>query len=289
MQRYARQIILPEIGQEGQERLRQASVLCIGAGGLGAPVLLYLAAAGIGRIGIVDDDVVDITNLQRQVLFREQDKGELKTQAAKHALMALNSDISIVDFTERFCAANAENLFDSFDIVIDGTDNFASKFLINDACVKFSKPLIYASILGFEAQVSVFSALHGPCYRCLYPAPPSDHIPNCAEAGVMGALAGIAGSVQALEAIKILLGYDWCVAKGLQSLLGRLWMLDARTMESRVLALSKNPSCPVCSISPSEIAIHEHQASCSANTKIKTLSAAEALEMREIAIFIDVR
>lgn len=215
MNRYARQTVLPEVGQEGQEKLKTTSVLCVGAGGLGSPALLYLAAAGIGRIGLVDDDITDISNLQRQVLFREENQGAPKVKAAAVALASLNSECSIEPYHERLTAINAERLVTGYDIIIDGTDNFGSKFLINDACVKYGKPLVYGSILGFEAQVSLFWAVHGPCYRCLYSKPPSNHIPNCAEAGVIGAMAGIAGTVQALEAIKIALGLTWCKEKKL--------------------------------------------------------------------------
>ncbi|MEW6470570.1 MAG: HesA/MoeB/ThiF family protein, partial [Bacteroidota bacterium] len=257
MNRYARQTVLPEVGQEGQEKLKTTSVLCVGAGGLGSPALLYLAAAGIGRIGLVDDDITDISNLQRQVLFREENQGAPKVKAAAVALASLNSECSIEPHHERLTAINAERLVTGYDIIIDGTDNFGSKFLINDACVKYGKPLVYGSILGFEAQVSLFWAVHGPCYRCLYSKPPSNHIPNCAEAGVIGAIAGIAGTVQALEAIKIALGLTWCKEKNLEPLLGKLWMLDARSMETKTLKLHKRNQCPVCTCDPDDIVLED--------------------------------
>ncbi len=287
MQRYSRQIILPEIGIEGQKCLHNASVLCIGAGGLGSPALLYLAAAGVGRIGIVDDDCVDVSNLQRQILFNEEDVGQRKVDVAQCVLQAMNTHITIKPYATRFTAENAEHLLQNYDVVIDGTDNFASKFLINDACVKYKKPLIYGSILGFEAQVSVFSATHGACYRCLHPEPPKGHIPNCAEAGVIGAMAGIAGTVQALEAIKMLLGVEWCAAHNLQPLLGRVWLLDARSMDVCTLTLHKNPNCPVCSKPHDEIVLHAEVQVC-VDHNIGSISMAE-LNAFEGAHIIDVR
>lgn len=289
MNRYARQTILPEMGQEGQECLKSASVLCIGAGGLGSPALLYLAAAGIGRIGLVDDDTVDISNLQRQVLFKETDQGTPKVEAAKAALAELNSECQIEAYHERFNTENAENLVNNYDVIIDGTDNFSSKFLINDACVKFGKPLVYGSILGFVAQVSVFWAGHGPCYRCLYPKPPSGHIPNCAEAGVIGAMAGIAGTVQALEAIKMALGFTWCKEKNLEPLLGTLWILDARSMQTKTLKLHKRHQCAVCSANPSNIVLEQAVESCTAKSDVRNISAEDAAKRMGKAVFIDVR
>lgn len=287
--RYARQIVLPELGAEGQKRLGAASVLCIGAGGLGSPALMYLAAAGIGRIGLVDDDTVDISNLQRQVLFKESDQGEPKVEAARRALESLNSTTNIEHHNERFTADNAEKLLRSYDVVIDGADNFSSKFLINDACVKYGKPLVYGSILGFIAQVAVFWAEHGACYRCLYPKPPSGHIPNCAEAGVIGAMAGISGATQALETIKMVLGLDWCKEKNLEPLLGTLWLLDARSMETKRLKIPKRQGCPVCSVHPDTIVLEDAPHICSAAPTVKTITAQEAQEMHGSAVFIDVR
>ncbi len=293
MLRYARQIVLPELGAEGQKRLAEASALCIGAGGLGSPALLYLAAAGIGRLGVVDDDTVDISNLQRQILFTEADQGTPKTQAGHAALSALNSACKIEAHAMRLKAANAGLLVKDYDVVIDGTDNFGSKFLINDACVKFGKPLVYGSILGFVAQVGVFwakaSHYQGPCYRCLYPKPPAGHIPNCAEAGVIGAMAGIAGATQALEAIKMALGIEWCKEKNLKPLLGKLWFLDARTMETRLLKVHKRHACPVCSAEPDAIMLQDSEETCATPTPVKNLSAEEAQDLEDKAVFIDVR
>lgn len=287
MERYARQTILPELGAEGQKRLGEASVLCIGAGGLGSPALQYLVAAGIGKIGIMDDDCVELTNLQRQVLFREDDQGKSKAGTARKRLETLNSTVEISSYNERFSVANAESFLHKYTIVVDGTDNFSSKFLINDACVKYGRPLVYGSILGFEAQASVFWAVHGPCYRCLYPKEPSGYIPNCAEAGVIGAMAGIAGPVQALEAIKMALGLEWCAAHNLKPLLGRLWLLDARSMQTRSLTIPANPECPVCSKPRDTIRLKETEIACSRSPH--SVSADEALELLDKAVFIDVR
>lgn len=285
MERYARQTVLPELGDEGQKLLVESSILCIGAGGLGSPALQYLVAAGIGHVGIIDDDRVDLSNLQRQTLFREEDQGKPKALVARERLRNLNGDMAITAYEEHFGAENAEKLLGEYAIVLDGTDNFASKFLINDACVKYGRPLVYGSILGFEAQVSVFWAGHGPCYRCLYPKPPSGHIPNCAEAGVIGAMAGIAGTVQALEAIKIALGLEWCAKHGLRPLLGRLWLLDARRMETRTLALPQDAGCPVCSQPRNAIRLMDAPALCAASLSV---TCEEAASMGD-AVFVDVR
>lgn len=240
--RYSRQIVLPEIGLEGQKRLSQASVLCIGAGGLGCPALLYLAAAGVGRIGVGDFDAVDETNLQRQVLFTVDQVGKNKAEAAKERLNALNPDVGIEAHSVELTDQNAEKLFTNYDLIIDGTDNFAAKYLINDASVKTGKPFIYGSILGFDGQLAVFNYNEGPCYRCLFPEAPKGHIPNCAEAGVIGAVAGMIGTAQAMEALKIILGHE-----SFSPLAGKLWTVDMRSMENRLLDLPKNPNCSICS------------------------------------------
>ena len=247
-ERYKRQIILPEIGVAGQEKIARASILVIGAGGLGSPALLYLAAAGVGHIGIVDFDDVDETNLQRQVLFQADDVGHNKAKTASKRLNALNPDINIEAIPEELNDKNIESLFNSFDIIIDGSDNFATKFLINDAAVKTGKPFIYGSILGFDGQVSVFNTPNAPCYRCLFPKPPQGHIPNCAENGVIGAVAGIIGVTQAMEAIKLIVGH-----KSFKPLIGKLWTIDVRSMENRILNLPKDPECAICSKNKSEI------------------------------------
>lgn len=249
--RYGRQISLAEIGVEGQARLLGASVLCVGAGGLGAPALLYLAAAGVGRIGIIDFDRVDESNLQRQVIFSTASVGRPKAQEAAERIRALNPTIQIECYTEELNADNAARLFPAYDLVLDGTDNFESKFLINDCAVKFGKPWIYGAIQGFDGQVSVFNYKGGPCYRCLQPDKPKGHIQNCAQAGVIGAVAGLIGMTQALQAIQIITD-----SNSFEPLSGKLFLLDTRTMQSQILALNKNKNCAACCGDPDEIVLH---------------------------------
>lgn len=239
--RYDRQIRLPEIGEEGQEKILKASVLCVGAGGLGSPALLYLAAAGIGRIGIVDFDHVDESNLQRQVLFNTDAVGKPKAQEAANRIKELNPAIQVDVYDAELSAENAAALFPSYDVIIDGTDNFETKFLINDAAVKFGKPWVYGAIQGFDGQSSVFNHQGGPCYRCLYPKKPKARIATCAEAGVIGAIAGIVGVTQALQVIQLVTGHET-----FSPLLGKLWMLDTKTMQTRILNIPKNPDCAAC-------------------------------------------
>ncbi len=242
--RYSRHLIMPEVGMEGQLKLKQAKVLCIGTGGLGAPLGLYLAAAGVGRIGLVDFDAVDSTNLQRQILFSSADVGRPKIAAAADRLRGLNPDIQIDTFKTRLTSDNALDLFRDYDIIVDGTDNFPTRYLVNDACILLGKPNVYGSIFRFEGQITVFGYPGGPCYRCLYPEPPPPGlVPSCAEGGVLGVLPGIVGSIQAAEALKLILG------KG-DSLVGRLLLFDALGMHFRELKLRKNPECPVCGAHP---------------------------------------
>lgn len=239
--RYSRQINLPEIGNIGQQKLLQSSVLCVGAGGLGAPALLYLAAAGVGRIGIIDFDRVDETNLQRQIIFSTSAIGQQKATETKKSLSALNPTIQIDAYDEELNAEAAARLFSLYDVILDGTDNFETKFLINDAAIKYNKPLVYGAIQGFDGQASVFGYKGGPCYRCLYPQKPKAQIMNCAEAGVIGAVAGLVGATQALQAIQIIVNHEsFC------HLTGKLWTIDSRTMESRLLTISRNPKCLSC-------------------------------------------
>ena len=238
--RYSRHLIMPEVGMEGQLKLKQARVLLIGTGGLGAPLGLYLAAAGVGRLGLVDFDVVDFTNLQRQVTFSTADVGWPKLVAAKERLAALNPEIQIDTFNARLTSDNALELLRDFDIVVDGTDNFPTRYLVNDACVLLNKPNVYGSIFRFEGQATVFGMPGGPCYRCLYPEPPPPGlVPSCAEGGVLGVLPGIVGSIQAMETIKLILGRG-------DALVGRLLLFDALAMRFRELKLRKNPDCPLC-------------------------------------------
>src|SRR6202521_2574153 len=240
IQRYSRHLIMPEVGMEGQLKLAQAKVLMIGAGGLGAPLGLYLAAAGVGRLGIVDFDVVDITNLQRQVTFTTSDIGRAKLDAAKDRLAGLHPKIQIDTYTTRLTSDNALDLFKDYDIIVDGTDNFPTRYLVNDACVLLNKPNVYGSIFRFEGQASVFATKQGPCYRCLYPEPPPPGlVPSCAEGGVLGVLPGVIGCIQATETVKLILGIG-------ETLVGRLLLYDALSMRFRELKLRKNPECPVC-------------------------------------------
>jgi len=238
--RYSRHLIMPEVGMEGQLKLKGAKVLCIGTGGLGAPLGLYLTAAGVGHIGLVDFDVVDFTNLQRQVTFGTSDVGKPKTAAAYARLSNLNPDVQITTYETRLTSENALELFKDYDIIVDGTDNFPTRYLVNDACILLGKPNVYGSIFRFEGQVTVFGMPDGPCYRCLYPEPPPPGlVPSCAEGGVLGVLPGIIGSLQALETIKLIIGRG-------DSLVGRLVLFDALAMKFRELRLRKNHHCPMC-------------------------------------------
>ncbi len=238
--RYSRHLTLPEIGPGGQTKLKRSSVLVIGAGGLGAPVSLYLAAAGVGRIGLVDFDRVESSNLQRQVLFGDTDVGRRKVEAARERLSSINPFVILDTHEVRLVPGNAPDLMAGYDLVVDGTDNFPTRYLVNDASVLAGKPYIYGSVYRFEGQASVFAAPDGPCYRCLFPdPPPPGTVPNCAESGVLGVLPGIIGSIQAAEAIKWLLGIG-------SSLVGRLLLFDALEMRFRELKLRKDPHCPIC-------------------------------------------
>ena len=240
IQRYSRHLIMPEVGMEGQLKLKRARVLTIGTGGLGAPLGLYLAAAGVGHLGLVDFDVVDSSNLQRQVTFTTADVGKPKSEAAKARLSALNPAIEIVSYDTKLTSDNALDLFRDYDIIVDGTDNFPTRFLVNDACILLGKPNVYGSIFRFEGQATVFGYPDGPCYRCLYPEPPPPGlVPSCAEGGVLGVLPGIIGSIQAMETIKLILGTG-------EPLVGRLLLFDALAMRFRELKLRKNPDCAVC-------------------------------------------
>jgi len=238
--RYSRHLILPEVALEGQQRLKASRVLLIGAGGLGSPLALYLAAAGVGTIGLVDFDVVDVTNLQRQIVHGSKDVGRPKLESARDRLKDLNPHVHVEGFETRLTSENALEIVRDFDIVIDGTDNFATRYLTNDACVILGKPNVYGSIYRFEGQSSVFATEEGPCYRCLYPEPPPPGlVPSCAEGGVLGVLPGLVGTIQATEGIKLLLGVG-------EPLIGRLLLIDALTMQFRAMRLRKNPNCPAC-------------------------------------------
>src|SRR5580693_9515601 len=238
--RYSRHLILPEVGMEGQQKLKAAKVLCVGTGGLGAPLALYLTAAGVGTIGLVDFDVVDESNLQRQVIHSQATVGKLKVDSAEMMLKGLNKNVNIIKHNTMLTSANALEIFKDYDIIADGTDNFQTRYLVNDACVLTGKPNAYGSIFRFEGQASVFATEEGPCYRCLYPEPPPPGlVPSCAEGGVLGILPGLVGIIQATEVIKLILGIG-------DPLIGRLLLVDALGMTFRTLKLRKNPSCPAC-------------------------------------------
>ena len=240
VKRYSRHLIMPEIGVRGQKKLKGASILLIGTGGLGSPLGLYLASAGVGRIGLVDFDVVDFTNLQRQVLYTTQDVGKPKLEVAKARLSAINPHITIETHEVRLTSENALEILKGYDVIVDGTDNFPTRYLVNDACVLLGKPNVYGSIFRFEGQASVFDSIRGPCYRCLYPEPPPPGlVPSCAEGGVLGILPGIVGTIQATEAIKLVTGQG-------EPLIGRLLLFNALKMRFRELKLQKNPTCPAC-------------------------------------------
>ncbi|MFZ0738989.1 MAG: molybdopterin-synthase adenylyltransferase MoeB [Candidatus Acidiferrales bacterium] len=238
--RYSRHLIMPEVGMDGQLKLKRARVLLVGTGGLGAPLGLYLAAAGVGRIGVVDFDKIDFTNLQRQIMFGTSDVGRPKIEAAAERLGNLNPEIQIDRYETQLTSANALEIFRDYDIIVDGTDNFPTRYLVNDACVLLGKPNVYGSIFRFEGQASIFGYPGGPCYRCLYPEPPPPGlVPSCAEGGVLGVLPGIIGSIQAMETLKLILGSG-------EPLIGRLLLFDALGMKFRELKLRKNPDCPIC-------------------------------------------
>jgi adenylyltransferase/sulfurtransferase len=292
--RYSRHLIMPEVGMEGQQKLKAARVLCIGTGGLGSPLALYLAAAGVGTLGLVDFDVVDFTNLQRQVIHFSSDVGRPKLQSAKEKIAAINPYINVKTFETRLTSENALKIFEDFDIIVDGTDNFPTRFLVNDACVFTGKPNVYGSIFRFEGQASVFATKDGPCYRCLYPEPPPPGlVPSCAEGGVLGILPGLVGLIQATEAIKLILG------KG-EPLIGRLLLVDALGMRFRELKLRKNPDCVVCGKHPTVTKLIDYEEFCGlrgqeqsvTNTGIPEISVEELkrrLDAKDDLFVLDVR
>ena len=256
VKRYSRHLILPEVGMEGQKKLKAARVLCIGAGGLGSPVAMYLAAAGVGTIGIVDFDVVDFSNLQRQILHGTPDVGRPKLQSAVDRLHALNPNVKVESYETALTSQSALQLFEGYDVIVDGTDNFPTRYLVNDACVLLGIPNAYGSIFRFEGQASVFAAADGPCYRCLYPEPPPPGlVPSCAEGGVLGVLPGIVGCIQANETIKLILGIG-------EPLIGRFLVFDSLRMKFRELKLRKDPECPVCGDNPTVTELIDYEQFC---------------------------
>jgi sulfur-carrier protein adenylyltransferase/sulfurtransferase len=261
LQRYSRHLLLPEVGLAGQKKLRTASVLCIGTGGLGSPATMYLAAAGVGKLGIVDFDAVDITNLQRQLLHGTEDIGRPKTQSARETLQSINPNVQVILHETRLTSANALDILAPYDVVVDGTDNFPTRYLANDACVFLKKPYVYGAVFRFEGQASVFAPhLNAPCYRCLYPEPPPpEAAPSCAQAGVLGVLPGIIGCIQATEAIKLILGAG-------HSLINRLLLLNALDMNFREMKIRRDPKCPVCGEKPSITKLVDQAPTCAAQS-----------------------
>jgi adenylyltransferase/sulfurtransferase len=291
--RYSRHLIMPEVGMEGQLKLKQAKVLCIGAGGLGSPLALYLAAAGVGKLGIVDFDVVDFTNLQRQIIHDTNDVGRPKLASARETIHDINPFVEVVGYETRLSSENALDIFKDYDIVADGTDNFPTRYLVNDACVLLGKPNVYGSIFRFEGQASVFYAKEGPCYRCLYPEPPPPGlVPSCAEGGVLGVLPGIVGCMQALETIKLITGVG-------DSLIGRLILFDALRMKFRELRLRKNPDCVICGPNPTVTKLIDYEQFCGIGgeehvppAKLPEVTAPELKKMmdeKKSFVLIDVR
>ncbi len=282
-QRYARHLTLPEFGEAAQEKLLGSSILLIGAGGLGSPLALYLSAAGIGRLGIMDFDVVDMSNLQRQVIHRMQDIGVSKAKSAKRAINDINPDVTVELYEEGIASHNALEIISKYDLVIDGTDNFPTRYLVNDACVMLGKINIYGSIYRFEGQATVFDAKNGPCYRCLYPEPPEPGmVPSCAEGGVLGVLPGTIAMIQATEAIKCLTGVG-------EPLVGRFMRYDALTMDIRELKLRKDPECPVCSANPTITELIDYEQFCGLKRGEGEAEEAPAFERMSVSEYADLR
>jgi adenylyltransferase/sulfurtransferase len=282
-ERYSRHLILPEVGVDGQKKLKAASVLCVGTGGLGSPLALYLAAAGIGRIGLVDFDVVDRSNLQRQIIHGEEWVGKPKVQSAAHRIKSINPYIQVDIHEVPFTSENALEIGKEYDLIIDGTDNFPTRYLVNDACVLLGKPNVYGSIFRFEGQATVFHYEDGPCYRCLYPEPPPPGlVPSCAEGGVLGILPGMIGVIQATEAVKIILGVG-------TTLKGRLMLYDSLKMQFRELKLRRNPECPVCGDHPTVTKLIDYQEFCGipqAEAEEKAMAILE-ITVVELAVKLD--
>jgi molybdopterin/thiamine biosynthesis adenylyltransferase/rhodanese-related sulfurtransferase/molybdopterin converting factor small subunit len=295
VKRYSRHLIMPEVGIEGQRKLKASKVLCIGAGGLGSPVAMYLAAAGVGTLGIVDFDTVDFSNLQRQILHGTPDVGRPKLASAKDKLHALNPEIDIETYEVALSSQNALELFEPYDVIVDGTDNFPTRYLVNDACVLLGKPNAYGSIFRFEGQASVFATKDGPCYRCLYPEPPPPGlVPSCAEGGVLGVLPGLIGVIQATEAVKLIMGIG-------EPLIGRFLIYDALRMRFRELKLRKDPDCPVCGTHPTVTHLIDYEQFCGISpaapepttvnnaTEITSVELKQRLDRGDALKIVDVR
>jgi sulfur-carrier protein adenylyltransferase/sulfurtransferase len=282
IRRYSRHLIMPEVGMAGQRRLKEGSVLLIGAGGLGAPLALYLAAAGVGHIGLIDFDVVDESNLQRQIVHGTATLGVAKTESAKARLHDLNPAVEVTTYETQITSANALELMGPYDVVVDGTDNFPTRYLTNDAAVMLGKPNIYGSIFRFEGQATVFSPKDGgPCYRCLYPEPPPPGlVPSCAEGGVLGVLPGVIGTIQATEAIKLLTGIG-------ETLIGRLMLYDALAMRFRELKLRRDPACPVCGEHPTVTELIDYEQFCGIMPEVQTLTNQYEITPAELAAWLE--
>ena len=293
VRRYSRHLIIPDVGMTGQKRLKNAKVLCVGAGGLGSPALLYLAAAGVGTLGIIDFDVVDESNLQRQIIHGQSDVGRSKAQSARDSILEINPHVNVVLHEERLDSDNALDIFRPYDLIVDGTDNFATRYLVNDACVLLGKPYVWGSIYRFDGQASVFWAEYGPCYRCLYPEPPPPGmVPSCAEGGVLGVLCASIGSIQVNEAIKVITGIG-------DPLAGRLMIYDALEMTYRSVKVRKDPECPVCGKNPTITELIDYDAFCgtvseeaqqaAAGSTITARQLKEMLDSDENIFLVDVR
>jgi adenylyltransferase/sulfurtransferase len=293
VRRYSRHLIIPDVGMTGQKRLKNAKVLCVGAGGLGSPALLYLAAAGVGTLGVIDFDVVDESNLQRQIIHGQSDIGRPKAESARDSIKEINPYVSVVVHAEQLDSDNALEIFAQYDLIVDGTDNFATRYLVNDACVLLGKPYVWGSIYRFDGQASVFWAEHGPCYRCLYPEPPPPGmVPSCAEGGVLGVLCASIGSIQVNEAIKLIVGIG-------DSLAGRLMIYDALEMSYRTVRVRKDPECPVCGKNPTITGLIDYDAFCgtvsedaqqaAAGSTISVTELKEMLDRDDDIFLVDVR
>jgi sulfur-carrier protein adenylyltransferase/sulfurtransferase len=293
VRRYSRHLIIPDVGKTGQRRLKNARVLCVGAGGLGSPALLYLAAAGVGTLGIIDFDVVDESNLQRQIIHGQSDVGRPKAVSAMESVREVNPLVNVVLHEERLDSDNAMQIFEPYDLIVDGTDNFATRYLVNDACVLLGKPYVWGSIYRFDGQASVFWAEHGPCYRCLYPEPPPPGmVPSCAEGGVLGVLCGSIGSIQVNEAIKLITGIG-------ETLVGRLMIYDALDMTYRSVTVRKDPECPVCGKNPTITELIDYEEFCgtvsedaqkaAAGSTITATELKDMLDRHDDILLIDVR
>ena len=284
VRRYSRHLIIPDVGMSGQKRLRNARVLCVGAGGLGSPTLMYLAAAGVGTLGIVEFDVVDESNLQRQIIHGQSDVGRSKAESARDSVKEINPYVNVILHEERLDSSNVMQLFAQYDLIVDGTDNFATRYLVNDACVLLGKPYVWGSIYRFDGQASVFWAEHGPCYRCLYPEPPPPGmVPSCAEGGVLGVLCGTIGSIQVTEAIKLLTGIG-------DPMLGRLLVYDALEMSFREVRIRKDPNCAVCSPNATVTELIDYDAFCGVISDAAAEAARDStISVHELKEMLDAR